>query len=105
MSRKATESAPDDFVLAQDYATNFYAAEQYGADAEWLKAAQAWQRATPLARTEDEYFYCLLNEGRTWLRTNQGKNALGPLERALELRPDSTVAADLVKKARSVSRS
>jgi tetratricopeptide (TPR) repeat protein len=103
MSRKATELAPDDFDLAQDYANNFYAAEQHGVTADWVSAAAAWKRAQPLARTDEERFYATLNEARTWLRANRTSEALAALERARVIRPDSEAVATLFERAESGS--
>lgn len=100
MSKKAAELAPDDYDILLDYATNFYAAENFGIESDWEKAALAWQGARPHARTEMETFYTFLNEGRTWLRSDKKKNAVKPLEEAAALRPESRVVEQLLNKAR-----
>lgn len=103
MSKKATELLPGDFDLAQDYANNFYAAEQYGVASDWTAAAKAWHRALPLARTEEERFYTLLNEGRTLLRAGQSQEALAAFERAKTMRPESEAVRTLIERAGSGS--
>jgi tetratricopeptide (TPR) repeat protein len=100
MSKKAADLAPDDFDIAQDYAVNFYAAENFGLDANWRDAALAWERTVPLARTEDERFYSLLNVGRAWIRAAQPQNAVKPLEDAVALNRGSDVAKNLLAKAK-----
>ncbi len=100
MSKKAAELVPDDYDLLLDYATNFYAAENFGIESDWEAAALAWQRARPHASTEIQTFYTFLNEGRTWLRSDKKQNAVKPLEEAAALRPDSQVAKQLLNKAR-----
>jgi tetratricopeptide (TPR) repeat protein len=104
MSKKASELAPGDFDIVQDYAVNFYAAENFGIAADWTEAAAAWQRTLPTARTEDERFYVLLNEGRAWMRSAQPQNAVKPLEEALALNEESDVAQELLAKARGEPR-
>lgn len=100
MSKRATRFAPDDYDILLDYATNFYAAENFAIESDWEEAALAWQRARSKARTETETFFTFLNEGRTWLRSNKKGNAVKPLEEAAALRPESRVAKKLLKEAR-----
>lgn len=100
MSKKAAELAPDNYDLLLDYATNFYAAENFGIESDWEAAALAWRRARPHATNETQTFYTFLNEGRTWLRSNKKGNAMKPLEEAAALRPESRVVEQLLKKAR-----
>lgn len=104
MSREAAELAPDDFEILQDYAVNFYAAENFGLTADWREAAAAWQRALPHARTEDERFYVLLNEGRAWMRSSEPRNAVKPLEDALAMNADNDIAKQLLAQARGESQ-
>jgi len=100
MSGKAADLAPDDFDLLQDYAVNFYAAENFGVEADWSDAAAAWNRAVPHARTEDEKFYALLNVGRAWIRASRPQDAVPPLEQAVQLKRDSDAAKQLLAKAK-----
>ncbi len=99
MSKKAADLAPDDFDIVQDYAVNFYAAENFGIEADWNEAALAWERAVPCARTESERFYALLNVGRAWMRASQPKNAVKPLEDAIALDQGNDIAKKLLAEA------
>ena len=98
LSRSAAGLAPDDFELVQDYAVNFFAAESFGLDADWTKAAEAWQRTRPLARTSAEIFFTWLNEARVWMRAGDKEAAAGCLKEALNIMPDSPVAQRLLRK-------
>jgi len=100
LSKKAAQGGEDDFELAQDYAVNFYAAENFGLTADWGKAAGAWQRARALARSKTETFYTWLNEGRVWLRKGDRNKAAACLEQAVALIPSSDVAKQLLIEAR-----
>ncbi len=100
MSKKAAELAPDDYDVLLDYATNFYAGEQYDVEVDWEAAALAWRQARAQASTEVQTFFTYLNEGRTWLRSDKKENAIEPLDAAAELRPDSRVVEQLLSKAR-----
>ncbi len=100
MSSKAAELAPKDFDVVQDYAVNFFAAENFGVEADWKAAAQAWQKAQAIARTEDERFFALLNEGRARLNGADANGAIAPLEAAIALKKDSAIAEQLLTKAR-----
>jgi tetratricopeptide (TPR) repeat protein len=104
MSKKAADLAPDDFDILQDYAVNFYAAENFGVEVDWSEAAEAWRRTLPHARTEGEKFYVLLNEGRAWIRTAKPQNAVKPLEDALAMDAGSDAAKQLLAKARGESQ-
>jgi len=99
LSKKAADSSPDDFELAQDYAVNFYAAERFDVAADWPKAARAWQHARSVARSKEETFYTWLNEGRVWLRKGDLKKASSCLEEAVALEPGSAVATQLLAEA------
>lgn len=96
LSKKAVKAAPADFELAQDYAVNFFAAENFGAKADWPAAAKAWQQARILARGRTESFYTWLNEARAWVRANDKPKALGCLKEALEIEPDSEVTKKIL---------
>lgn len=96
LSQRAAELTPDDFELQQDYAVNFYAAENFGVDADWRRAARAWQAARNAARTEDQRFYTWLNEGRVWLRAGDNDRAREALLEAKSMRPASEAVATLL---------
>ena len=105
LSERAIQQAPEDYDLLQDYAVNFYAAENFGLSSDWDKAAKAWQAARAQARSEDERFYCWLNEGRVWLRAETPEKAIPCLEEALRLRPDSVPARQLLDAIREAPES
>jgi tetratricopeptide (TPR) repeat protein len=100
MSQKASELLPADFDIVQDYAVNFFAAENFGVEADWEAAAETWKKVQAIARTENERFYALLNEARAWMNGKLPKNAVAPLEAALALQKDNVVAQQLLAKAR-----
>jgi len=100
MSKEAAKLSPEDYELQQDYATNFYASENFGVEADWEEAARAWQTARAQAHTDVQTFFTYLNEGRTWIRSGKLKNAIVPLEAAAALKPDSSVVAQLLTKAK-----
>lgn len=102
-SQNAARYAPDDFSLAQDYAVNFFAAENFGVDVSWGKAAAAWQAARALTEKERHEYYCLLNEGRCWLRAEEPEQALPLFVSALAMRPGNEVVVKLVSQAKSDS--
>ena len=104
-SRKAMEADPEDFELAKDYAVNFFAAERFGIQADWGKAAAAWRRSRELARTDDERFYTWLNEARVSLFDSRADHAVSCLEEALRIRPQSIPAQRLLEKAQGGSGS
>jgi tetratricopeptide (TPR) repeat protein len=82
MSRDAAKYAPGDFQIVQDYAVNFFAAQNFGVEPDWNEAAAAWQKAQALAPGEEEKFYTVLN-------------------RALAIRPESDVAQRLLGELQS----
>ncbi|HNV22566.1 MAG TPA: hypothetical protein PKM22_12985, partial [Candidatus Hydrogenedentes bacterium] len=94
MSKKAAELGQD-YELIQDYAVNFFAAENFQLKADWREAARAWQWARQNARTTDEEFFTWLNEARVWIADGNKTKALACLDAALTIRPDSEVAANL----------
>jgi len=98
LSAKAARLAPEDFELAQDYAVNFFAAENFGVEADWRKAATAWQQARPLGRNDVEVFFTWLNEARVWIRAGHADKALPCLHEALAIRPESSLAKQLLVK-------
>ena len=99
-SRKAMQNAPDDFDLAQDYAVNFYAAENLGVEPDWKHAASAWAHSKTLARNDDELYFTTLNEARCLIRAGRGEQAVPLLEEVLTRTPDSEVVQDLMAQAR-----
>lgn len=99
-SRDAKKYAPKDFDLAQDYAVNFFAAENFDIEVDWKEAASAWAEARTLAPTTKERYYTLLNEARCLLRANRNESAVPLLEEALEMMPDSDVVQNLLADAR-----
>jgi hypothetical protein len=97
MSKKAAELS-NEFELIQDYAVNFFAAENFQLEADWRDAAKVWQWAREKARTTDEEFYTWLNEARVWILEGNEDKARTCLEAALEIRPDNEVASTLLSK-------
>ncbi len=96
MSRKAVEIEPDDFELLQDYALNYFTAENFGVEVDWAEAARAWERAREVAETWDTTFYTWLNEARSWVRDGDHDRARECLEEALEINPNSEAAQSLL---------
>jgi len=96
-SKLAAELAPDDYHLQQDYAVNFFAAKNFGVDADWNKAAEAWAAARANARDSVEEFYTWLNEARVWIEHEDPAQAEPCLMKALSLAPDSGVATRLLE--------
>ena len=99
LSKKATELAPDDYQLAEDYAVNFFAAENFKVEANWPEAVAAWQHARGLATRPDRTFFTWLNEARCLLRDGKPAEAKTRIEEALKIMPDSPVAKQLLEKA------
>jgi len=98
-SQKAVKYAPDDFELLQDYAVNFFAADNFELKVDWKKSAEAWAAARVQAPSEQDKFFTHLNEGRSWLRAKNYRKAIESLEAALEIHPDSRVALQLRDRA------
>ena len=65
LSEKATRLDPNDYSLAQDYAMNFYKAEDLQAKPDWKGAAAAWARTRALAPGPMEVHNAWLNEARS----------------------------------------
>lgn len=95
MSKRAAELS-NEYELIQDYAVNFFAAENFQLEADWRSAARAWQWARTEVRTSDEEFYTWLNEARVWIADGNNKKARECLEAALAIRPESEVATNLM---------
>lgn len=102
LSKKAAQLAPNDFDLAQDYAVNFFAADNFGVQADWNEAAKAWQQARRITGAPDKVFYTLLNEGRVWYRSGNKSKAVACFEKALALRPQDNVAQALLEQAQQM---
>lgn len=102
VSERAAALAPKDFELARDHALNFFAAERMNAQPDWRKAAKAWTAARAAARNDDEVFNAWMNEGRVWLRAQNGKEAERCFLAASALRPQSRLAQGLLTDARSL---
>lgn len=96
MSKKAMEASPEDFSLVQDYAVNFFAAENFGVTPKWKDAARAWQQTREKAQKPIDVFYAWLNEARVWLKADDKEKGRACLEEALQLQPDSPVVKDLL---------
>ncbi len=97
LSKKAAELAPQDFDVLQDYAVNFFAAENFGIEAKWKRAADAWETAREHARNDTQRFFTWLNEGRVWIRKGDADEARRCLTEAVKLRPQSDVARRLLE--------
>ena len=100
-SKDAARYAPNDYDLLMDYAVNFYAAENFDLEADWLEAAKAWEAARAKARTEVQRFYTWINEARALGFAEEWKRAAERLDEALKLRPDSESAQALLDRARN----
>jgi len=98
MSRKASELLPNDFELAEDYAVNFWASENFGVEVDWREAAAAWEHARSVAHNTDEVFNTWINEARAWLQVPNWKRARVCVEKALEIRPESAAAQTLMRR-------
>jgi tetratricopeptide (TPR) repeat protein len=101
MSAQALKLKPDDYDLAEDYAVNFFAAERFGVDVDWQKAAEAWQQVASMASEQDKYFFAILNQARAWLRKPDKEKAAEKLREALKIHPDSAAAQKLLTEATS----
>lgn len=100
-SKKATELAPTDFEIQKDYALNFFTATQFNLPIDGKTSAIAWQSARKVARNKDEEFYTWMNEARAWLAIKELKEAKRCLEQALEIRPNSEIAKNLLHQIES----
>ena len=100
-SRRAAEYAPNDLQIVQDYAVNFYAAENFGLTADWKAAAQAWDDVLAIAVKTTDRYYAILNKARVMIRMRNWSEAIALLEQSLEMEPDSEVAASLLEQCRA----
>jgi len=94
---RAVRLAPGDFELLQDYAVNFFAAEQFGVTPDWTRAAAAWRQARPCARDRNEVFFTWLNEGRAWIWAGQDARAERTLAESLRRHPGNDSARTLLE--------
>jgi len=97
LSRRAAKLAPDDFQIQQDYAQNFFLAEQYDNRPDWRGAAQQWQKVRALANTEDLVFNAWLYEGRAWKRAGDLKAAGHCFLEAQKIHPESALVQQLLE--------
>ncbi len=99
LSREAAELRPTDYLLQQDYAVNFFAADRFGVTPDWKNAAKAWQHARKSATALDQVFYTWLNEARVWLEVPDYEHAVACLKEALKILPTNDVAQKLLTQA------
>lgn len=97
LSERAAHLAPSDFELLQDYAVNFFAAEQFGVPPDWKRAAEAWRRARPYARDRNAVFFTWLNEARAWIWAGQDKRAERCLTESMRRHPGTPAARNLLE--------
>jgi tetratricopeptide (TPR) repeat protein len=97
LSQRAAELLPDDYDLQEDYAVNFFAAENFEVETDWQTAARAWQTARAQARNSDELFYTWLNEARAWSRAGNWAQAEACVTEALSMRPESAAAQTILE--------
>ena len=98
-SKDAARYAPNDYVLLADYAVNFYAAENFDIEADWLEAAKAWEAARAKATSVQQRFYTWLNEARVLGMAGDWRRAGERSGEALKLRPDNESAQALLDRA------
>jgi tetratricopeptide (TPR) repeat protein len=103
LSKKAASLAEEDYTLLEDYAVNFYAAENFKVVADWEAAAKAWGAARGKARDTDEQFYCWLNEARVWMKAGENEKARPCLDEALRIRPESEPVRELLNRVNGVA--
>jgi tetratricopeptide (TPR) repeat protein len=101
-SKDAAEADPEEYVYQMDYATNFYAAQNFGVSADWVKAALAWRKAHDIAPGKLESFFTRLNEGRCWIFAGRKTEAMTALAAARELNGNSKVIETLVERAQAI---
>lgn len=103
LSREAAELRPTDYLLQQDYAVNFFAADRFGVTPDWKSAAKAWQHARESATALDQVFYTWLNEARVWLEIPDYEQAVACLKEALKILPNNDVAQKLLTQAEAAA--
>jgi tetratricopeptide (TPR) repeat protein len=102
-SKDAAKFAPDDFELQKDYATNFYAGENFGVEVDWTKAAAAWEATYALAKQPRERFFARLNEGRCWIFAGNTVSAIEALEAARAIDPTSQIVLTTLAELKGTS--
>ncbi len=102
-SKRAVELRPNDYELWEDYAVNFFAAENFGVEADWKQAADVWRQARAAAKRPDHVFFTWINEARAAIRAKDEARAASCLEEALKLQPDSEVTKQLLAEVRERS--
>ena len=98
-SRKAAELSPDDYALAQDYAVNFFIAEQMEAQADWKAAMDAWAKAREIAQRKVDEYYTFVNEGRAAIRGGYYERAISCLKNAKTMNARSSEVDALIGQA------
>lgn len=101
LSRRAMEQNPDSYDMREDYAVNFFAAENLGVEPDWEEAANAWRQVREIARGESRIFYAWLNEARACVRGGLNDRARSCLQEALAIKPDSKAAKTLLEQVNS----
>lgn len=99
-SQRAAELAPDDLQIVQDYAVNFYAAENFDVSPNWNDAAAAWDKVIALATDPSDQFYAVLNKARVMIRMEKWPEAIALLEQCQKMNPDSEVVESLLTQSR-----
>lgn len=102
LSKRAAEADSEEYEFQMDYATNFYAAQNFGVAVDWTQAAQAWQKAHAIAPGKMETFFSRLNEGRCWIYAERKSDALAALGVAESIKPGSKVVNTLMKRAHAL---
>ena len=92
MSKKAADLFPNDHQLQEDYAVNFYAAENFGVEADWRAAAEAWKRTQSAAYAKDDIYYAWLNLARVYTVVGEWELADAAVDKALEIHPENPSA-------------
>lgn len=101
MSKEIVKVQPGDYHLTQDYAVNFFKAEDFGVEADWKEAARAWQEARKLVDRQDLLFFTWLNEARVWLFAKEFAKAKECAQEALKILPESAPAQTILGRAQA----
>lgn len=99
-SRRAAELASNDLEIVQDYAVNFYAAENFDVAPDWSRAAAAWDNVIAIAVKPMDRYYAILNKARVMIRMKKWPEAIALLEQCLEIEPESEVVTSLLTQCR-----
>lgn len=92
LSRKAADLAPADHQLQEDYAVNFYAASNFGINADWKEAAKAWERARVASYRDEDLFFAWLNMARVNTMIGDWAEAMRCVDEAIKIIPDNDSA-------------